>query len=73
MTFYGSSFIADQTGALVVQADRVTEGFHTHAFDLDADCPAARLVGRFPRPASDMYGALMTSDGRHTYSTTKGQ
>ncbi len=36
LTFYGSSFIADETGALVEQADRENEGVLTHTFDLDA-------------------------------------
>jgi len=35
MTFYGSSFIADEFGAKVAEADRVTETILTHCFDLD--------------------------------------
>ncbi|MDR3424229.1 MAG: N-carbamoylputrescine amidase [Alphaproteobacteria bacterium] len=34
-TFYGSSFICDQTGNLVAQLDRTTEGVLVHEFDLD--------------------------------------
>ena len=36
MTFYGSSFIADQTGTIVEEADRETESVLVHEFDLDA-------------------------------------
>jgi N-carbamoylputrescine amidase len=35
-TYYGSSFIADETGALVAELGRGEEGVITHAFDLDA-------------------------------------
>lgn len=35
MTFYGSSFIADETGEILVQADRKTEMVLTWEFDLD--------------------------------------
>jgi N-carbamoylputrescine amidase len=34
--YYGSSFITDQTGALVEMLDRVEEGVLIHSFDLDA-------------------------------------
>jgi len=34
-TFYGSSFISDQTGALVAQLDRTAEDVLVHSFDLD--------------------------------------
>ncbi len=34
MTFYGSSFIADETGHIVTQCDRVHEGVITATFDL---------------------------------------
>lgn len=35
-TYYGSSFIADETGALVAELGRNEEGVITHTFDLDA-------------------------------------
>lgn len=35
-TFYGSSFITDETGCLVEHFDRTEEGILTHSFDLDA-------------------------------------
>lgn len=36
LTFYGSSFITDETGALTAQADRTSEGFIASECDLDA-------------------------------------
>lgn len=64
MTFYGSSFIADQFGDKVAEADRETETVLTHSFDLDE---VARVrdywyVFRDRRP--ELYGALATLDGR---------
>ncbi len=35
MTFYGSSFIAEQFGEKVAEADRESETVLTHRFDLD--------------------------------------
>lgn len=72
MTFYGSSFIADQTGALVVQADKVTEGAHVHSFDLDAIAQQRDWWGVFRDRRPEMYGALLTSDGRNKYKLTGG-
>lgn len=72
MTFYGSSFIADQTGALVVQADRETEGFHLHTFDLDAIAKQRHWWGLFRDRRPEMYGVLLTHDGKHKVTTTKG-
>lgn len=36
LTFYGSSFITDETGALVEECDRTSEGILVHTIDLDA-------------------------------------
>jgi N-carbamoylputrescine amidase len=35
MTFYGSSFIADETGKIVAKSDRTSEGIIAASFDLD--------------------------------------
>ena len=45
MTFYGSSFIADQTGTIVEEADRETESVLVHEFDLDAIAQMRREWG----------------------------
>jgi N-carbamoylputrescine amidase len=65
MTFYGSAFIADQTGALVAQGDRVTEGVHVHTFDLEAIAQQRDWWGLFRDRRPGMYGTLLTSDGEH--------
>ena len=61
--FYGSSFIADATGAKVAEADREEETVLTATFDLDA-VRAMRLgwgVFRDRRP--ELYIPLITLDG----------
>ncbi len=60
MTFYGSSFIADETGGLVVEADRETEGVITAEFDLDAIAQKRREWGVFRDRRPEMYGTLLT-------------
>jgi N-carbamoylputrescine amidase len=66
ITFYGSSFIADQTGALVTEMDRTGEGVITAAFDLDAIAEQRRSWGLFRDRRPDLYGALVTNDGKLT-------
>lgn len=60
MTFYGSSFITDETGGLVVEADRETEGVITAEFDLDAIAQKRREWGVFRDRRPEMYGTLLT-------------
>lgn len=60
MTFYGSSFIADETGGLVSEADRETEGVITAEFDLDAIAQKRREWGVFRDRRPEMYGTLLT-------------
>ena len=59
MTFYGSSFIADQTGTIVEEADRETESVLVHEFDLDAITQMRREWGVFRDRRPEMYGTLM--------------
>jgi N-carbamoylputrescine amidase len=47
IAFYGSSFIADHTGAKIAEADRVSEGVITAGLDMDTIAQAP-LVGRVP-------------------------
>lgn len=64
MTFYGSSFIADHTGALMAATDRTTEGVLVARCDLDM-CRAYRETwGCFRDRRPDLYGALVTLDGQ---------
>lgn len=58
ITFYGSSFIADPTGAKVAEADRVSEGVLTATFDLDAIAHQRRSWGVFRDRRPDLYGGL---------------
>lgn len=59
MTFCGSSFIADQTGTIVEEADRETESVLVHEFDLDAIAQMRREWGVFRDRRPEMYGTLM--------------
>lgn len=60
MTFYGSSFIADETGEIVAQADRETEGVITAEFDLDEIAKTRREWGVFRDRRPEMYQVLLT-------------
>jgi len=62
-TFYGSSFIADHTGALVKQADRSTESALTASFDLDAIREYRRAWGVFRDRRPELYKSITTLDG----------
>jgi N-carbamoylputrescine amidase len=66
ITFYGSSFIADQTGALAAEMDRSSEGVITASFDLDAIAVQRAGWGLFRDRRPDLYGALVTNDGKIT-------
>ncbi|MEM1021201.1 MAG: N-carbamoylputrescine amidase, partial [Pseudomonadota bacterium] len=65
MEFYGSSFIANQVGALVQSADRETESVLTYSFNLDEIRRQRRDWGVFRDRRPDLYGTLLTLDG-HT-------
>ncbi|MCA0243692.1 MAG: N-carbamoylputrescine amidase [Proteobacteria bacterium] len=64
-TFYGSSFIADHTGAKVAEANRCDETILLHRFDLDAIRRERQSFGFFRDRRPEMYRTLLTSDGRH--------
>ncbi len=59
MTFYGSSFIADETGEIVEETDRETESVIVHAFDLDGIDLKRRQWGVYRDRRPEMYGRLM--------------
>lgn len=63
MTFYGSSFIADHTGAKVAEANRTDETVLTAAFDLDEIREYRETWGVFRDRRPSAYQALMTMDG----------
>lgn len=58
VTFYGSSFIADHTGAKLAEADRVSESVITAALDLDEIAAARRSWGVFRDRRPDLYHVL---------------
>lgn len=60
IAFYGSSFIADHTGAKLAEADRVSDGVITAALDLEAIAEARRSWGVFRDRRTDLYGVLAT-------------
>ncbi len=61
--FYGSSFIADETGAKVAEADRASEGVLVHTFDLDAVRARRASWGLFRDRRPELYRPLLTLDG----------
>ena len=65
MTFYGSSFIADHTGAKVAEANRTDETVLTATFDLEEIRHYREDWGVFRDRRPARYGALMTLDGEY--------
>jgi N-carbamoylputrescine amidase len=63
-TFYGRSFIADHHGEKVQEMDRTGEGFRLQTLDLDAIAENRRYWGVFRDRRPELYGALLTIDGR---------
>jgi N-carbamoylputrescine amidase len=61
ITFYGSSFIADATGAIVAELGRQDEGVITADFDLDAIARQRAGWGLFRDRRPELYGVL----GKH--------
>ena len=60
LTFYGHSFIADPTGAVVEQADDRTEAVLLHSFDLDAIRRYRQAWGLFRDRRPALYGRLLS-------------
>jgi N-carbamoylputrescine amidase len=63
MTFYGSSFIADPTGAKLAEADRSSETVITATVDLDAARAQRHAWGVFRDRRPDLYAPLLRLDG----------
>jgi len=64
MTFYGSSFIADHSGAIVASADRTSEKVLLATIDLESSRHYRQMWGCFRDRRPDLYGAIVTLDGR---------
>jgi N-carbamoylputrescine amidase len=63
-TFYGCSFIADYAGETIAEAGRAEETVLIAPLDLDAARRFRAGMGFFRDRRPDLYGALLTSDGR---------
>lgn len=63
ITFYGSSFIADPTGAKVAEAPRQEEAVLTWSFDREEVARSRHAWGLFRDRRPDLYGPLLTLDG----------
>lgn len=61
--FYGTSFIADNTGAIVADAERIPEAVIHATFDRAALAATRATWGLFRDRRPDLYGPLQTLDG----------
>ena len=64
ISFYGSSFIADATGALVQSMNKADTGVICHSFDLDALDQQRQEWGLFRDRRPTQYGTLLSKDGQ---------
>ncbi|MDE1985326.1 MAG: N-carbamoylputrescine amidase [Alphaproteobacteria bacterium] len=64
LAFYGSSFIADATGAIAAELGRSDEGFVLASFDLEEVAKLRASWGLFRDRRPELYGALTSYDGR---------
>ena len=64
ITFYGSSFITDNQGQVIAEADRTTQGVIVAEVDLDAFKSEREAWGVFRDRRPEKYGPLMTLDGK---------
>ncbi|MBT8078719.1 MAG: N-carbamoylputrescine amidase, partial [Gammaproteobacteria bacterium] len=62
--FYGSSFIADQTGAKVAEASEDREEVLLHSFDLESIAELRTGWGLFRDRRPEHYGPLVTLSGK---------
>jgi N-carbamoylputrescine amidase len=68
--FYGRSFIADQHGEKVTEMERREEGVRVASFDLDQIRELRRSWGVFRDRRPELYGALLTLDGKTKSAAT---
>jgi N-carbamoylputrescine amidase len=71
ITFYGSSFIADHTGAKVAEANRTDETILTATFDLDEIAQTRASWGVFRDRRPELYTPLLTLDGTTRHQAVK--
>jgi N-carbamoylputrescine amidase len=63
ITFYGSSFIADECGQVLAQAPRDGAAVLSASFDLDRLWEKRRAWGLFRDRRPELYGGLLSRDG----------
>jgi N-carbamoylputrescine amidase len=63
MTFYGSSFIADHTGAMLVEANKVDETYLIAQIDLDATRAYRQNWGTWRDRRPETYGLISGHEG----------
>ena len=63
ITFYGSSFIANQFGEIVEQLNQTEEGMLVHSFDLDELEQVRTAWGVFRDRRPNLYRPIATLDG----------
>ncbi|MNC70055.1 hypothetical protein D3C75_1208260 [compost metagenome] len=73
MTFYGSSFISNHKGKLLVEADRSTPGVLVQRLDLAAMREERLTWGIYRDRRPEMYAALLGLDGRQVNACWKTQ
>jgi N-carbamoylputrescine amidase len=64
MTFYGSSFVTDEKGAMLVELDRESQGFAVAELDLDLMEENRRSWGIFRDRRPELYALIGTVDGQ---------
>lgn len=72
ITFYGSSFMADATGAMAAVAGRDDPVILLAEFDLQQLASQRRAWGLFRDRRPELYGRLLTLDGTYRHEATRG-
>lgn len=67
ITFYGTSFIADQTGAVVKEADDHSEDVLVASFDLTSIRAQRSAWGMFRDRRPELYTPILTKDGHNRF------
>ena len=68
--FYGRSFISDYQGEKLVEMDRVEEGVRLQSFDLAVIGELRRSWGVFRDRRPELYGGLLSIDGKLRFPAT---
>lgn len=69
-TFYGRSFISDYQGEKLTEMDRIEEGVRLQSFDLAEIGELRRTWGVFRDRRPELYGSLLSIDGKLRFPAT---